>query len=339
MYTHPTFTVVTHRATALLATWTLLSCGRAHGQSVADRGALVARDGGVEFATRCVPAGALERGRLRSDRPDETPAHAVSVAAFCMDETLVTRAQFAAFVSATAHRTDAERATLPMESLEGFGDWEWQRVPRGDWRRPFSVENADTRAFLRDDAPVVMVSSRDAEAYCAWRGGRLPTEAEWEYAMRAGRAGARYPWGNSPTDASGRPLLNYWQGGSHHRNERRDGHVYVSPVRAFAPNAWGFFDPVGNVWQWTADTYDRDTYARAARDASLDAGLDARAIGSSFSRDSGPAYAGQRVVRGGSWWCAQCTCEGYGLWYRGHNEPRAAFSNLGFRCLYSRPAR
>ncbi len=269
---------------------------------------------------RCVPAGVLLRGRRVTARPDERPPHRVAVAAFCMDETLVTRAAFGRFVGATGYVTDAERRGYGAESVEGLRDWAWQRVPHGSWRRPFREDSDDARAYLRDDAPATMVSWNDARAYCAWRNGRLPTEAEWEYAMRAGSVGARYPWGDSPLDEAGRPRLNYWQGASHAHNDRLDGWVYVSPVRAFAPNAWGFYDPVGNVWQWTADVYRRDAYPRAAMGRATD-----------LAR-GGPHD--QRVLRGGSWWCAECTCEGYGLWYRGHNAPDAAFSNIGFRCVY-----
>ena len=274
---------------------------------------------------RCLPAGVLWRGRSGSPRPDEGPPHRVTVGAFCIDETLVTRARFGDFVARTGYRTDGERGTLPMESLEGFEDWAWQRAPSASWRRPFSVENEDTRAFLHEDAPVVMVSFHDAQAYCAHHGGRVPTEAEWEYAMRAGRHATRFPWGDSPLDARGAPRLNYWQGASHARNDRADGYVYVSPVRAFAPNAWGLYDPVGNVWQWTADRYDPRAYERVARGAPPE------------TPDAGAGSRDERVVRGGSWWCGACTCEGYGLWYRGHNRPADAFSNLGFRCAYPAP--
>lgn len=270
---------------------------------------------------RCVPAGVLPRGRRVTARPDERPPHRVPVAAFCMDETLVTRVEFGRFVGVTGYVTDAERRGYGAESVEGLRDWAWQRVPHGSWRRPFREDTADARSYLRDDAPATMVSWNDARAYCAWRTGRLPTEAEWEYAMRAGSVGSRYPWGDSPLDDAGRPRLNYWQGASHAHNERLDGWVYVSPVRAFAPNAWGFYDPVGNVWQWTADVYRRDAYPRAAMGRATDL------------THAGPHD--QRVLRGGSWWCAECTCEGYGLWYRGHNAPAAAFSNIGFRCVYS----
>ena len=266
---------------------------------------------------RCLAAGTFEQGHAGSSRPDEGPVHHVSVGAFCLDATLVTRGAFGRFVTATGHVTEAERTRYGTVSYEGFEDWAWQREPHASWRRPFGVENDDTRTFLRDDAPVVLVSFDDAVAYCAWSHGR-PTEAEWEYAMRAGSAGTRFPWGASPMDAQGRPRLNFWQGASHAHNDRADGWVYVSPVRAFAPNAWGFYDAVGNVWQWTSDAYRRDAYAAAAR--GIDAGASAGAV--------------YRVVRGGSWWCGHGTCDGFGLWYRGHNLPRSSFTNLGFRCAY-----
>jgi formylglycine-generating enzyme required for sulfatase activity len=265
-----------------------------------------------------VPAGSFVRGR-RGGRPDEAPPHRVEMKAFRIDATLVTRAAFAKFVEETGYVTSAERTGYGIASEEGMDDWAWQRVPHGSWRKPFIRETADTPAFLRDDAPVVMVSYVDAEAYCKHAGKRLPTEAEWEYAMRAGSSGTRYPWGESPETRPGTLGLNFWQGTSHHENLRLDGFVYVSPVRAFAPNAWGIYDPVGNVWQWTSDFYAPDTYARAAREDKVE-------------NPTGPASGTQRVLRGGSWWCGVCTCEGYGLYYRGHADPEAAFNNNGFRC-------
>ena len=92
-------------------------------------------------------------------------------------------------------------------------------------------------------------------------------------------------------------------------------------MRAFPPNAWGLHDPVGNVWQWTADWYAADTYARA-RDV---------------TDPTGPSSGTSRVLRGGSWWCGTCTCEGYGLFYRGKANPEAAFDNNGFRCASAVP--
>jgi formylglycine-generating enzyme required for sulfatase activity len=95
-------------------------------------------------------------------------------------------------------------------------------------------------------------------------------------------------------------------------------------VRAFLPNAWGFYDPVGNVWQWTADWYAQGAFARAA---AADAPSDPR----------GPEAGDRRVLRGGSWWCGACTCEGNGLFYRGKSVPTASYNNIGFRCAKGAP--
>lgn len=268
-----------------------------------------------------IEAGDFVQGRNDAERADERPAHTVHVSAFEIDTTLVTRASFAAFVRETGYVTSAERRGYGMAFREGMKDWEWQRAPHASWRRPFFEVNADTRGFLADDAPVTMVSWDDAVAYCTHYGKRLPTEAEWEYAMRAGSNGTRYPWGDD-AEVDGRYRLNFWQGTSHARNERKDGFVYVSPVRAFPPNAWGIFDPVGNVWQWTADIYDPDAYGRAATTSTRPY------VPGGATKTEGK----ERVLRGGSWWCGACTCEGNGLFYRGKASPDAPFPNNGFRC-------
>jgi sulfatase modifying factor 1 len=267
-----------------------------------------------------IAAGSFIRGRAHTDRADERPPHRVQLRAFYLDATLVTRADFARFIAASGHRTTADRQGYGIGASEGMNDWEWERIPGASWRKPFWEATADTPAFLRDDAPVVMVSYFDAQAYCRFHDKRLPGEAEWEYAMRAGTSGQRYPWGDDPERSPGVYGLNFWQGASHRKNLRLDGHVYVSPVRAFPPNAWGLYDAVGNVWQWTADYYAPDTYLRDA--ASRPAAIDPR----------GPLRGDKRVLRGGSWWCGACTCEGNGLFYRGKSTPGAVYNNIGFRC-------
>jgi len=187
----------------------------------------------------------------------------VIVSDFWLDETLVTTSAFDAFVRATGYVSTADRIGYGLGASEGMEDWAWERIPGASYRRPFWEATADHAAFTRPDAPVVMTSYDDAVAYCTHHHARLPTEAEWEYAMRAGSMTTRYPWGDEPTRA-GRYALNFWQGESHAHNDRLDGWVYVSPVKAYPANAWGLYDPVGNVWQWTSDWYSETTYRDVA---------------------------------------------------------------------------
>ncbi len=262
-----------------------------------------------------VPEGDFTMGRATSAHDDETPPHRVHLAAFQAEATLVTVADFRAFVAATGHVTTAEQLGYGHLAFDGMKEWEWTPTRGASWRAPFGPDRAAALP-LQDDWPVTLVTWNDAAAYCAWKGRRLPTEAEWEYAMRAG-ATTRFPWGDSPVQPDGGVGLNYWQG-PHTRSENSDGHLYFSPVRAFPPNAWGLFDPVGNVWQYTSDWYAADTYAHDA------AGV---------KNPSGPPRGEQKVTRGGSWWCSKRTCAGYGLFARGKSKPNLTANNVGFRCV------
>lgn len=267
-----------------------------------------------------IPAGTFVMGREFGPHADEKPPHRVRLDAFWLDETLVTVADFRGFVERTRYVTSAERLGFGMTATVGMKNWAWEKKPGANWRAPWGPDRA-AEIPLGDDLPVTMVSHHDARAYCAERGWRLPTEAEWEYAMRAGSQGTRYPWGNSPRRPDGKMGLNFWQGDGHEHNLLEDGYLYLSPVRAFPPNAFGIYDPVGNAWQWTGDWYAADTYAR-------DAG--------GVTNPTGPRAGTHRVARGGSWWCSAKTCSGYGLFARGKTSPEAAYSNNGFRCARER---
>jgi formylglycine-generating enzyme required for sulfatase activity len=200
-----------------------------------------------------IPAGSFMMGS-RGDSaayPDEI-SHVVHLTKpFHISATLVTRAQFAAFVADTNYQTDAERS--------GGDVWtgiQIERVQTASWRSPGFIQT--------DDHPVVLVSWNDATAFCAWLSRRehltyrLPTEAEWEYACKAGTTTA-YPWGDDPSagggwanvaDLSGKEAYGWGEG-----FEFNDGYIFTSPVAHFRPNNWQLYDMIGNVWEWCADGY------------------------------------------------------------------------------------
>ena len=99
--------------------------------------------------------------------------------------------------------------------------------------------------------PVVHIAYRDAVAYARWAGKQLPTEAEWEFAARGGLDGAEFAWGEELTPG-GRQMANTWQGAFPHENLKLDRYERTSPVTAFPPNAYGVYDMIGNVWEWTS---------------------------------------------------------------------------------------
>lgn len=277
-----------------------------------------------------VPAGVLHRGNAIGP-VDQRPAHAVAVAPFFMHETLVTVSAFRNYVDVSSAVTSAERAGFGKTATLGMQDWQWAEVAGATWQAPFGPEHVDDLP-QRDDDPVTMVSFNDAAAFCAFYGLRLPTEIEWEYAMRAGST-ARFPWGRSERSDDNTTRFNHWEGEHHDDNPALDGFVYRSPVKAYPPNAFGLYDAVGNLWQWTADWYAPDTYERVAA-ASTSADV---VIAGDVAQARVPTSGTTKVARGGSWWCSANTCHGYGLVTRGKTAPQAAFSNNGFRCVQSVP--
>ena len=251
----------------------------------------------------------------------EGPVHDVVVDPFRIDAHAVTNDAFAAFVDATGHRTDAEQygwsfvfgGFLPDDfpdtrAVEG-APW-WRQVYGADWRHP---EGPQSELGDRGDHPVIHVSWRDAVAYCAWSGTRLPTEAEWEYAARGGAVGAAFPWGDE-LEPGGEHRMNVFQGTFPGRNTVADGYAGTAPVGAFPPNRFGLYNVTGNVWEWCADWYDPGYYARAPRE-----------------RPTGPERGEHRVMRGGSYLCHISYCRRYRVSARSGNEPDSTTGNLGFR--------
>ena len=249
--------------------------------------------------------------------------HEVILSDFYMDATTVTNAAFSAFVRSTGYVTDAEDLGISaVFHLAYSGDrrhrvgsvsgtpW-WLIVEGATWRTP---EGPGSDVSMRASHPVVHVSWNDAEAYCAWAGKRLPTEAEWEYAARGGLTQARFSWGDDLIPR-GRWMCNIWQGTFPTVNTLDDGHLTTAPVKSFAPNGYGLWNVAGNVWEWCADWFDPGYYAVSPADS-----------------PTGPDSGEARVMRGGSYLCHDSYCNRYRVAARSSNTPDSASGNIGFRC-------
>jgi formylglycine-generating enzyme required for sulfatase activity len=278
-------------------------------------------------------------------RPEEGPPRRVVISPFSIDRTEVTNAQFAEFVEATGYVTLAERAPDPRDypgvdpsrlkpsSLVFVGadvdpaandPSRWWRVVEGaNWRRPTGPGSSNAG---REREPVVHVAYEDALAYARWRGRDLPTEAEWEYAARGGLEGARYEWGDEPSDPKA-PKANHWQGVFPAVDTGADGYkIAPAPVGCFPANGFGLHDMAGNVWEWTRDFYRPGV-----------AGKDQDPAGPSAAEAFDPAEPGstrpKHVVKGGSFLCADDFCFRYRPAARQAGPPDTGSSHVGFRTV------
>jgi formylglycine-generating enzyme required for sulfatase activity len=282
---------------------------------------------------------------------DARPIHRVSVGGFWMDRTEVTNAEFARFVAATGYVTFAEKVPRPEDypgappemlvagsivfdqprepvPLGNALRW-WRYVPGANWRHPTGPASNLTG---RDREPVVHIAYADAEAYAAWAGKRLPTEAEWEFAARGGLTGQRYTWGTDLT-VEGKWLANIWQGTFPHQNDAGDGFTGIAPVASFPANAYGLFDMSGNVWEWCSDWYRPDAYALAVKAAGGGVVRDPRGVAQSESYDPAEPGMAKRVQRSGSFLCTDQYCTRYMVGTRGKGAPDTGSNHAGFRCV------
>jgi sulfatase modifying factor 1 len=248
--------------------------------------------------------------------PDLRPQHTVYLDAFWMDQTEVTVGMFRTFVEATGYVTTAEREGYGHPYKPGPREQEWPSVAGADWQHPRGPGSE-----AQGDHPVVQVSWDDAAAYCAWVGGGLPTEAQWEKACR-GTDARVYPWGNEFDER----CLNFCDAQCQVTRWTNDpifddGYGYTSPVGSYPEGAspYGALDMAGNVWEWTADWYGEQYYAD-----------------SPYENPQGPDTGSKRVQHGGAWYDAgragwlACTAR--------HATPaRNRADDLGFRCAL--PAR
>ncbi len=275
------------------------------------------------------------------EEPQERPAHRVVVGPFSISQTEVTNVQFARFVAATKYVTTAERAPkweelrkqLPPGTPKPddavlvpgsmvFVGKRWQWIAGANWRHP---EGPSSSIEQRMNHPVVQVSWEDASAYAKWRGGALPTEAEWEFAARSGVSGHRFTWGDAWPE---QPMANVWEGKFPDTNSVADGALGTAPVKSYPPNAAGLFDMAGNVWEWTADWYRADTYATRA-----DGGVVSDPRGPESALDPDSPLEPRRVIRGGSFLCAANYCASYRTSARRSTTQDSSLSHLGFRIV------
>lgn len=229
-----------------------------------------------------IPAGEFTMGRTFTTSDDETgmrplilrddhPAHKVRLDAYWMDSTEVTHAAYAAFLAATGRQA-------PYHWLEG--------------KMPESLA----------DYPIYNVDWADARSFCDWKGKRLPTEAEWEYAARGGLEAANYPWGDDkPT---------------------RDQALYATPagpqpVGRHAVNAYGLHDMSGSVSEWCGDWFERTYYSAAPAE-----------------NPQGPSEGMYRIIRGGAWSDGATRIT---VFFRNWVRPNQRTPNIGFRCVRDMP--
>ncbi|MGD0655084.1 MAG: formylglycine-generating enzyme family protein [Thermoguttaceae bacterium] len=291
--------------------------------------------GGVKMELVLIPAGEFKMGSgesaettaaffsktygedlLKADSfKDEHPQHRVRITKpFYLGTYHVTRGQFRQFVADSGYKTDAEKG----DSKGAFG-WDPDKKEFG-FNAKYSWRNAGFEQT--DEHPVVNVSWNDAVAFCKWlsrkegKTYRLPTEAEWEYACRAGTT-TRYYSGDDPetlakvgnvADAAFKAQFpEDWK----YTIKANDGYVFTAPVGKFKPNAFGLYDMHGNAWQWCADRYGAEYYAASPADD-----------------PTGPDSGNDRVLRGGSWGLGpDLTRSANRNWY----APDDRYDDTGFR--------
>lgn len=253
----------------------------------------------------------------------EGPVREVTVNSFWIDPFAVTNEQFGIFVTETAYITDAQRfgwsfvfyqflsSDAPPARAVPEAPW-WRQVYGADWQHP---EGPHSSINDRLNHPVVHVSWNDAVAYANWKGQRLPTEAEWEFAARGGLEQKQYPWGDRLVPDK-KHRCNIWQGTFPTNNTAKDGYLGTAPVDAFKPNGYGLYNMTGNAWEWCSDWFSSDYH-----------------LSGPSNNPKGPPEGQSKVIKGGSYLCHASYCNRYRVAARTSNTPDSTTGHMGFRLV------
>ncbi len=296
-----------------------------------------------------IPGGTFYMGS-NDHYPEEAPQHRVQVDEFWMDQRPVTNEQFRDFVEATGYVTFAEIApraedypgALPEMLHPGsivfiqprqrvdlrVCTW-WNFVLGASWRHPYGPKSSIEDLGRH---PVVHVAYSDVEAYAKWAGKELPTEAEWEFAARGGLDRAEFAWGDQLCP-DGTHRANTWQGEFPWQNLREDSYERTSPVDAFPPNAYGLFDLIGNVWEWTTDWFEKGHGNAAKSSCCIPLNPRGGRKEASFDPSQPQIQIPRKVLKGGSHLCAPNYCRRYRPAARFPHPVDTSTSHIGFRCI------
>lgn len=300
-----------------------------------------------------IPSGTLSMGGDNDQAAsNEFPKHDVNVESFYMDIHEITNKEFATFTKETGYETVAERIVVweeiakqlppgtqrlhdsllvpgalvftPTQSpvnLSNPQQW-WSWTTGADWQHPLGPKSDISK---KANHPVVQISWEDADNYCKWKGKRLPTEVEWEWAARGGEKNMIYPWGNESVN-TGKPKANFYQGLFPYQNTKKDGYESTAPVKSFAPNGYGLYDMSGNVWEWCSDWYDVSFYN--SKEAKVK-----NTTGPSMGYNDLMPYQQEKVIRGGSFLCSDQYCSGYRNARRMGSTADTGLNHTGCRCV------
>lgn len=311
-----------------------------------------------------IPGNLLQQGALPTDpfaMKHEHPTHTVAVDGFFMDITEVTNAQFTRFVSETGYITLAERPVdwsalkkqlppdtpkpadsllqpgsllfkvpqFPISNRNDYTQW-WEWKVGTNWKHP---QGPGSSIKGKENYPVTHIAYEDALAYCDWIGKRLPTEAEWELAAKGGLDGLVFPWGNHKEGAV--QNANTFSGNFPMYNDQKDGFVNKAPVGSYSPNAYGLYDMIGNVWEWTQDWYHAGYYEQLASKKEITR----NPKGAKSTYHPTNPLAKEKIIKGGSFLCHENYCLSYRFSARMGNALDSSQEHVGFRTVMSIPAK